>query len=152
MFPCEDALYKLGSPHVNLTFFLFSSRILGEDFWAKIWPLKYIQASLSSGAGRRSLYGDDFIIVVVVVYSWFVLECGDFVLFLCFVVYSSVFFSCFAIILRNNTTLVSLLSAYHAVPCGIVVTCWERAVLMAFLCVMFSWGFVTFPYCVLGQV
>ena len=36
--------------------------------------------------------------------------------------------------------------------CSLVVTCWERADLLALLCVMFSCDFVTFPYGVLGQV
>ena len=42
----------------------------------------------------------------------------------------------------------------HAVlsaPCSLVVTCWERADLLALLCVMFS-CFLTFPYGVLGHV
>ena len=38
------------------------------------------------------------------------------------------------------------------VLCSIVVTYWERAGLLALLCVMFSCVFVTFTYCVLGQV
>ena len=33
-----------------------------------------------------------------------------------------------------------------------MVTCWERADLLAFLCVMFYCGFVSFPCGVLGQV
>ena len=32
------------------------------------------------------------------------------------------------------------------------LACWERADLLALLCVMFSCVFVTFPYGVLGQV
>ena len=36
--------------------------------------------------------------------------------------------------------------------CIIVVTCWERANLLALLCVMFSYVFVTFPCGVLCQV
>ena len=39
-----------------------------------------------------------------------------------------------------------------SVPCSLVVTCWERADLLALLCVMFSCDFVTFPYGVLDQV
>ena len=39
-----------------------------------------------------------------------------------------------------------------SVPCSLVVTCWERADLLALLYVMFSCVFVTFPYGVLGQV
>ena len=45
--------------------------------------------------------------------------------------------------------------SYHtvlSVPCSHVVTCWERADLLALLYVMFSCVFVTFPYGVLGQV
>ena len=38
------------------------------------------------------------------------------------------------------------------VPCSLVVTCWERADLLALLCVMFSCVFVTFPCGVLGWV
>ena len=38
------------------------------------------------------------------------------------------------------------------VPCICVVICWEKADLLALLCVMFSCVFVTFPYGVLGQV
>ena len=39
-----------------------------------------------------------------------------------------------------------------SVPCSIVITCWERADLLALVCVMFSCVFVTFPYGVSGQV
>ena len=38
------------------------------------------------------------------------------------------------------------------VPCSLVVTYWERADLLALLCVMFPCVFVTFPYGVSGQV
>ena len=38
------------------------------------------------------------------------------------------------------------------VHCSLVVTCCERAYLLALLCVMFSSMFVTFPCGVLGQV
>ena len=42
--------------------------------------------------------------------------------------------------------------AVLSVPCGLVVTCWERADLLALLCVMFSCVlFFIFPG-VLGQV
>ena len=40
----------------------------------------------------------------------------------------------------------------HIYSCGLVVTCWERAGLLAHLCVMFPCVIVTFPYGVLGQV
>ena len=36
-------------------------------------------------------------------------------------------------------------------PCSLV-TCWERAGLLAFICVMFSCVFLTFPYDVMDQV
>ena len=39
-----------------------------------------------------------------------------------------------------------------SVSCSLVVTCWERADLLALLRVMLSFIFVTFPYIVLGQV
>ena len=39
-----------------------------------------------------------------------------------------------------------------SVPSSLVVTCWERAGLLAFLYVMVSCIVVTFPYGVLGQV
>ena len=39
-----------------------------------------------------------------------------------------------------------------SVSCSLVITCLERAVLLALLYVMFSCVFVTFAYCVLGQV
>ena len=42
--------------------------------------------------------------------------------------------------------------AVLAVHYSLVVTCWERANLLALLCVMFSCVFVTFPCGVLGQV
>ena len=32
------------------------------------------------------------------------------------------------------------------VPCSIVVLCWERADLLALLCMMFPYAFVVFPY------
>ena len=44
---------------------------------------------------------------------------------------------------------------YHAVlsvHCSLVVTCWERAGLMAVLCVKILCVFVTFPFDVLEQV
>ena len=39
-----------------------------------------------------------------------------------------------------------------SVHCCLVVTCWERATLLALLYVMFSYVFVTFLCSVLGQV
>ena len=39
-----------------------------------------------------------------------------------------------------------------SVPCSLVVTCWERADLLALLSVIFSCVFYTFPFGVLGQV
>ena len=39
-----------------------------------------------------------------------------------------------------------------SVPCGLVFTSWERADLLAILCVMIFVCFVTFLYGVLGQV
>ena len=39
-----------------------------------------------------------------------------------------------------------------SVPWTFVITCWERADLLALLCVMFPRVFVTFSYGVLGQV
>ena len=42
--------------------------------------------------------------------------------------------------------------AFLSVYCNLVVTCWERAKLLAFLCVMFYCVFVTFLCGVLGQV
>ena len=53
-----------------------------------------------------------------------------------------------------------LLFMFHAclsygvlsVPCSLVITCWERANLLALLCVVFSCVFVTFPYRVPDQL
>ena len=42
--------------------------------------------------------------------------------------------------------------AFLSVHCSLVVTCWERANLLALLYVMFYCVVVTFPCCVLGQV
>ena len=39
-----------------------------------------------------------------------------------------------------------------SLPCIPVITCWEKADLLALLCVVFSCVFVTFPYGVPGQV
>ena len=39
-----------------------------------------------------------------------------------------------------------------SVPCNLVSTCWNRADLLTFLCVMLSCVSVTFPYGVLGQM
>ena len=50
---------------------------------------------------------------------------------------------------QDGTSLVLVFRVCHdvlSVPCGLVVTCWERANLLALLCVMFS------CVCVLGQV
>ena len=41
---------------------------------------------------------------------------------------------------------------FLSVHCSLVVTCWERANLLALLCVMFYFAFVTFPCDGLGQV
>ena len=43
-------------------------------------------------------------------------------------------------------------SSLSVILCILVVTCWERADLLAPLYVMFACVFVTFPYGVLGQV
>ena len=42
--------------------------------------------------------------------------------------------------------------AVVSVPCSLVVTCWERADLLALLCVAFSCLFITFKHGVPGQV
>ena len=47
---------------------------------------------------------------------------------------------------------ICLCYAVLSVPCGLMLTCLERADLLAFLCVMFSCVFLVFPYGVLGQV
>ena len=39
-----------------------------------------------------------------------------------------------------------------SVPCSLLITCWERADLLALLCVVFFCVFVTFPYGVPGQM
>ena len=39
-----------------------------------------------------------------------------------------------------------------SVPCNLVITCWKKADLVAFLCVMYFCNFVTFPYGVQGLV
>ena len=44
------------------------------------------------------------------------------------------------------------LSSVMSVYCSLVVNCWEKADLLALLCVMFSFAFVCFPCGVLGQV
>ena len=38
------------------------------------------------------------------------------------------------------------------VSCSVVITCWERADLLALLCVVFSCVFITFPDGVPGQL
>ena len=43
-------------------------------------------------------------------------------------------------------------SSVRSVYCSLVVTCWEKADLLALLCLMFSFAYVTFPCGVLGQV
>ena len=47
---------------------------------------------------------------------------------------------------------VCLYYAVFSVPCCLLITCWERADLLALLSVMFFCVFVTFPYGVSGQV
>ena len=42
--------------------------------------------------------------------------------------------------------------AFLSVRCSLVVTCWERAGLLALLCVVFYHVFVTFPCGGLGRV
>ena len=44
------------------------------------------------------------------------------------------------------------LPSVKSVSCSLEVTCWERADLLALLCVTFSCAFVTLPYCALGQL
>ena len=39
-----------------------------------------------------------------------------------------------------------------SVSCSFVINCWERADLLALLCVVLTCVFVTFSYCVQGQV
>ena len=40
---------------------------------------------------------------------------------------------------------VCLCYAFLSVPCNLVITCWERADLLALMCVMFSCVFFHFP-------
>ena len=47
---------------------------------------------------------------------------------------------------------VCLYYAALSVPYSLTITCWEKADLLALLCVIFSCVFVTFPYGFLGQV
>ena len=47
---------------------------------------------------------------------------------------------------------VCLYCAILSVPRSLVVTFWKRAGLLALLCVIFLFVFVTFPYGVSGQV
>ena len=47
---------------------------------------------------------------------------------------------------------VCLRYAVVSVPFSLAITCWEGADLLALLCVMFSCGFVTFPYGISSQV
>ena len=47
---------------------------------------------------------------------------------------------------------VCLCFAILSIPCSLVITCWEESDLLAVLCVMFSYGFLTFLYGVLGLV
>ena len=42
--------------------------------------------------------------------------------------------------------------AVLSVPCSLVITCWERACLLALLCIVFSCVSVTPPFGVSGQV
>ena len=54
-----------------------------------------------------------------------------------------------------NLFVIFMFRVCHAVlpvHCSLVVTSWERAGLLALLCVMFPRVFVTFPCVVLGQV
>ena len=48
--------------------------------------------------------------------------------------------------------VIRLCYAVLSVPCNLVITCWEKADLLALLCVVFSCVFVTFPYGVPRQV
>ena len=47
---------------------------------------------------------------------------------------------------------VCLCNAVVSVPCSLVITFWERADLLALLCAMFPYVFVSFPYDVTCQV
>ena len=44
----------------------------------------------------------------------------------------------------ENLFHVGLCYAVLSAPCILVITCWERADLLALLCIAFSYGFVTF--------
>ena len=48
--------------------------------------------------------------------------------------------------------MIRVCHAFLSVHCSLVVTCWERAVLLAGLYVEFSCVFVTIPCGVMGQV
>ena len=41
--------------------------------------------------------------------------------------------------------------AFSSVHCCLVVTCWEKADLLALVCDLYC-DFVSFPFCILGQV
>ena len=65
------------------------------------------------------------------------------------------FFSCSAQLSMHFILLINVkMSAivYLSVSCSLAITCWERADLLALLCVVFSYVFVTFPYSVSDQV
>ena len=49
-------------------------------------------------------------------------------------------------------TFVFIYCTVWSVAYSLVTTCWERAVLLFLLCVMFPCVFVTFPYGVSGQM
>ena len=51
---------------------------------------------------------------------------------------------CFVFVLVINVVL--------SVPCSLGITCWERAALLAPLCVMFSCVIVSFPNVALGKM
>ena len=69
--------------------------------------------------------------------------------------YSNFFTGCSKAVLLLWISFVICVCLCHtvlSVSCSLVVTCWERADLLALLYVIFSCVFVTFPYGVLGQV
>ena len=83
-----------------------------------------------------------------------------FLAFLC-VVFSRIFVSIYIgalgqvwylIVSIPNLCLLLYFNTVLSCPCSLVITCWERADLLAVLCIVFPFFVYTFPYCVLGPL
>ena len=106
---------------------LFKTHLIFKDFSRQSCIFKYF-SSLCEPCKHMFKPSSNYFLLTVPMWCFF---CGSFLLF---------------------TFHVCLYYAVLSIPCSFVITCCERADLLALVCVMFSHVFVTFPYGVSGLV